>query len=233
MPQRCGAMTPASSCAGVGAVAFGDEAVDPQEQPHLVGGGDAGLEQRADAEEVAHLRRVRDRLEAEVADAGVDRVGRLVVGRGDHRLQQCLLARAERAGGRAAQDRDHQHRLGHAGRAELGVGVEAADPAVLGHHREGDDALAGGREALRVRDARRSRRAPARCAGPAPRCGRRRARRCERRDRGEREEPRRRGRCGSAGAGRPARRPRGPRPARSRAARCRAPGPARPSRTSP
>ena len=49
MPHHCGAMIAVQQLPGVGAVALGDEAVDPQEQPGLVGGGDAGLEERADA----------------------------------------------------------------------------------------------------------------------------------------------------------------------------------------
>jgi hypothetical protein len=129
---------------GVGAVALGDEGVDPEEEPRLVGRGDAGLVQRADGLQVAHAGRSRHRLEAEVPDALVDLVRRVVVGLGDHRGQQLVLVGRQRACRRLAQHGDEQHRLGHAGAAERRVEVATVELAVLGDEGERDRARSRG-----------------------------------------------------------------------------------------
>ena len=229
-PPPLRADDPAQQGAGVGAVALGHEAVDAQEEARLVGGGDARLEDRADGAQAGHVRRLADGAQAAVAHDGVDLVRGVVVARGDHRLQQAGLVGAERAVRRAAQDRDQQHRLDHAGRAVLGAEVEAAEATVLGGDREGDRPGAGPREALGRADpgGRRQRRRRGAMGGLLVAvAGREREARG-----GEGEEATRRGRCGSGGAGRPARSRPAPRRARRPSARRRACRRARRTRTS-
>jgi hypothetical protein len=164
-PHHCGAITRAEP-ARVGAMALGDEPVDPEEEPRLVGGGDAGLIQRADRLQAAHAGRPGDRLQPEVADALVERVGRVVVGRGHHRVQEPAFAGAERARGGAPEHGDQQHRLGHARGAELRIGVATVDLAVLGHERERDAPRPARGEAPRLGDAAvRHQRRPATAGG--------------------------------------------------------------------
>ena len=64
-----------------------DDVAQAGEQPRLVGGRDAGLEEPVTDDESAHAGRAADVAQPGVADDGVDRVRGVVVGAADHRRE--------------------------------------------------------------------------------------------------------------------------------------------------
>ena len=73
MPQLCSGTIGAQQAPGEDAMARGEHVLEPVEQPRLVGGGDARVEQPAADHEPPHAGRPPDGPQAGVADDGVDR----------------------------------------------------------------------------------------------------------------------------------------------------------------
>jgi hypothetical protein len=125
---------------GERAVARRQDVAQAEEQPRLVGRGDARVEQPAADSQAAHAGGAADRPQAGVADDGVDGDRRRVVGAADHRRQ----ARAGRAveGAVRAQVGEEQHRLDEARRGRAARHAPPAQAPGGVHDRERDVAPA-------------------------------------------------------------------------------------------
>jgi len=125
-------------------VSLRDISLDPGEKGGLIAGRDPAAAPVRARDEVPHAGRGREVVQAGLADAGEDRVGRVVVGELDHPPEEVPLSRGQIATCDilAAKVGDEQHRL------DLGCGVIEAEamlaeqPPTLVVDRERDAAAA-------------------------------------------------------------------------------------------
>ena len=113
---------------------LGHQAVDAEEEARLVGGRDHREGPHARGRETTHSGDPREVAETAGPDVRKHRVGGGVVGVHDHPRQQEALV--PRDAGVGAQVLHQQHRLDHAGRAELRIVAVAVKPAAGVDHGE-------------------------------------------------------------------------------------------------